>query len=260
MIIALDENQCRVVASKAKKGSNYFCQGCGNPLCLKQGKIRRPHFAHLSDTPCEFTTNKTEWHYEWQECFGLDNSEIVFSYGKFKHIADIQIGDTVIEFQHSNISAEDVAERNKFYEFWGLHVVWIFDIRKELENDSFRCYQKRPGNNWLYEWDKPSKSVLRALDTCSTVFLQVSDKYLIEVTWYPSGEYERTRGRGKKAHFEGEYWSKLSKFAGDIMDKKYAIKHITRTIDQSYTPRIQDGYDVEMIGEQIEMARMGLAY
>ena len=62
------------------------------------------------------------------------------------------------------------------------------------------------------------------------------------------------------ALFYSEPYNKFRGLNGDIMDKKYAIKHITRTIDQSYTPKIQDGYDAEMIGEQIEMGRRGLAY
>lgn len=258
MIIALDENQCRVVASKAKKGGSYFCQGCKKPLCLKQGKIRRPHFAHLSGTPCEYTTNKTEWHYEWQECFGLDNSEIVFSYRTFKHIADIQIGDTVIEFQHSKISEADIAERCEYYHLYGLKVIWVFDIRKDCEEKRIRCYNKRSKYNWLYEWDKPMSSVLKALEMRNTeVYLQVSDKYLLEITWYPNGERKKTHRKNGKTLYEGDYWASMDKFAADIMDKEYAIKHIKAGIDSNYKPKllIEDG---EIISEYLEMAQLGL--
>ena len=240
MIIALDEEQCRVVASKAIKGGKYFCQGCGQHLCPKQGLVRRPHFAHLSGKACEYITNKTEWHYEWQERFGLENSEIVFSYKGYKHIADIQIGNKVIEFQHSRISERDVYERNSFYSYWGLKVVWIFDIRKDYEEQEIRCYEKRPGYNWLYEWYKPKRSVLEALEMDAGVFLQVTDNYLIKITWYPNGDN----------------WVKLNKFAGNIMKKEYAIKRIKKSIDNNYKPKLIIPED--LLDEQIEMKNNGL--
>lgn len=108
MIIALDNNQCRVLASKANRKLDYYCQECGDKLLLRKGKIRRAHFSHRASINCESAhRNKTDWHYDWQELFGLGYAERVIQVAGIIHIADILIGNTVIEFQHSRISEED---------------------------------------------------------------------------------------------------------------------------------------------------------
>lgn len=250
MLVALDEKINRVFATKAVKGQKYFCQGCNEELCLKQGEIRRHHFSHKCGDACEYYTNKTEWHYEWQECFGLENSEVIFECGKIKHIADIQIGNTVIEFQHSRIDKTDVVERNEFYNNWGLKMVWVFDARSEVENERLHSYEINSKYNWRFKWDRVNKSVLWALEGSNTegVFLQVSDNCLIRITWWPNGYTSNN-----------SYWSKLRKFAGDIMDKKHAIKYIRSIIDKEYIPKPYDTTG-DLLQETIDMARAGLIF
>ena len=228
MIVALDENQHRVLASKADRKQSYFCQECGDRLSLRQGEIRRPHFAHKKSTSCESAhRNKTDWHYDWQELFGLDNAERAIQTAGIKHIADILIGDTVIEFQHSRISEKDICERNEFYRLHNLRTIWVFDCRKDCENGELFAYERRPEFNWLFEWRKPIKSARTALWD-SVVFLQLSDNCLIEITWFPSGMNKTTQ----------DYWCSLNKFAANIMDKKHAVAKIKSWIDSSAEPEL----------------------
>ena len=243
MLIALDKEQNRTIAYKADKKLQYFCQECGEQLSLRQGKIRRPHFAHKAGSNCESAhCNKTEWHYEWQELFGIDYAERVIQVAGVKHIADILLGDTVVEFQHSKISKEDVAERNELYRIHNLNVVWVFDCCKDCEDGTLYPYEKRPNFNWLFEWHKPNDSVLTAAFN-SSVYLQVSDNCLLEVTWFPNGYDER----------KDDSWYSMKKFAANIMDKKHAIAKIKQSANIDGKPQlIQPDW---MIDELIDMAR-----
>ena len=44
------------------------------------------------------------------------------------------MNNTVIEFQHSPIAAEEIAERNRFYTECGHKVVWVFDAEGKIKN------------------------------------------------------------------------------------------------------------------------------
>ena len=77
----------------------------------------------------------SEWHRAWQNCFPKECREVVVQSGGIKHRADVLINKkTVIEFQHSPITAEEIAERNRFYTECGLKVVWVFDADGKIKN------------------------------------------------------------------------------------------------------------------------------
>lgn len=46
-----DEGQL-VYRTEAVRGAKYFCPSCRDPLILRKGRIRTPHFAHSSNTQC----------------------------------------------------------------------------------------------------------------------------------------------------------------------------------------------------------------
>ena len=76
----------------------------------------------------------SEWHRAWQNCFPAECREVVVQSGGVKHVADVLINKTVIEFQHSPITAEEIAERNRFYIECGYKVVWVFDADGKIKN------------------------------------------------------------------------------------------------------------------------------
>ena len=99
------EDGTRVSADVASKSNNHFCPGCGSPLILKQGEINDWHFAHESGSECEaFTENKmSEWHIRHQSAFPEECREVRLEMDGVVHIADVKIGNLIIEFQHSPI-------------------------------------------------------------------------------------------------------------------------------------------------------------
>ena len=56
--------------------------------------------------------------------------ELFFQKNGEKHRADVFINDTVLEFQHSELSYDEFYERNEFYNSLGYDVEWIFDVQE----------------------------------------------------------------------------------------------------------------------------------
>ena len=149
MFIANDKNRERISIENAIIGEEYFCPICNAPLTIKakNSEAVSAHFAHKKGTECldTWSHDMSEWHREWQEKFPEQCREVVVEKEGIKHRADVLINNTVIEFQHSPITSEEIFARNKFYLSCGYRVVWVFDatdkIRNEYSNsiDPMRC-------------------------------------------------------------------------------------------------------------------------
>ena len=165
----------------AIKGDPYFCQVCGQPMMQKRCIDRADHFAHYSPhgnpniVPCSdhWGYDKTEWHMEWQKRFPIDNIERVLEFNGKKHIADLLIGNFVIEFQHSSISIEEFTERNNFYTSLGYKVIWLFDLIEEYNDGRFA----QTDFDFYYKWAY-AKKLFRQIEfenVKATIYFQLSD-------------------------------------------------------------------------------------
>lgn len=252
VLFAIDINNDRVIASLAGRNQEYRCPYCLERVTLKSGLIKRAHFSHKSDTKCEYAKNsKTEWHYNWQEIFGLDNAEIMLTSCGYKYIADIKIGDTIVEFQHSHISSIDIGMRSYFYKLDNKKLYWIFDCQKSWENKNIRKKRVRKKLNWVFEWERPHNEIREAYYNSHDVFLQLNENNFVRLTWL------------------GERWSRslrekvptLHNFAGDLMSKEQVINYIIDNIDYNYEPtpdfeRI--GHNYHMVNEWMDMFKAGV--
>lgn len=137
MFIALNESGERVEIRDAVKNNKYFCPVCGEPLTIRAADSLavKMHFAHKRGTQCDdWKHDMSEWHYNWQQCFPKECREVVVENNGEKHRADILIGNTVIEFQHSPITGEEINKRNQFYTSCGHSVFWVFDATNKIKN------------------------------------------------------------------------------------------------------------------------------
>lgn len=98
-----------------------LCPCCGSLLIAKCGKIVTHHWAHESKDDCDTWSEPIgPWHLWWQELVRPEAVEVV----RGSHRADIVGNDgSVVELQHSSISAEDIKAREAFYG----EMVWLFD-------------------------------------------------------------------------------------------------------------------------------------
>lgn len=138
MFVANDQEGMRITIEDAVQGGAYFCPVCGGALIVKakESEAVKEHFAHKSRRLCDsWNYDMSEWHRTWQRFFPEECQEVVVQNGEEKHRADVLINNTVIEFQHSPISAEEIADRNRFYISCGYNVVWVFDAEGKIKNE-----------------------------------------------------------------------------------------------------------------------------
>ena len=153
-IIYLTENYSRQDLLAMRSSHKFTCPDCGNPLLLKVGDIKTAHFAHKSHSGCDsFSEPESSLHLEGKlllHQFFTNKSfpvELEKYLPEIRQRADLLVdGQTVIEFQCSPISANDVLRRSAAYSGLGLKPTWIFGI-KETPADSIQIirlmeYQK----------------------------------------------------------------------------------------------------------------------
>ena len=137
MFIAKDKEGNCVMIEEAVQAGEYFCPLCGGALIVKakSSEAVSAHFAHKSRRECDsWHYDMSEWHREWQNYFPKECQEVPVQKDGVKHRADVLINNTVIEFQHSPIKAEEIAERNRFYTECGYKMVWVFDAEGKIKN------------------------------------------------------------------------------------------------------------------------------
>lgn len=151
MIVALLDGHLE----RAQAGARAACPECKNAVYARTPEHAIRHWAHMplehgEVRSCSLDSGEmTEWHREWQS---LREDPECIEVSRGDHRADaINEAGTVIEFQHSSISIEDVQARERF---WG-RGVWVLDgtpnddgqrvaIRRrpeQLESDPYRSFK-----------------------------------------------------------------------------------------------------------------------
>ncbi len=98
----------------------------------------------------------SDWHRRMQNYFSKEYQEVVVSHKGITHRADVIIGDIVIEFQNSPLSAEEFYERNKFYTECGYRVAWVINLIEPYNEE--RLYHQRINDSDRYmKWNYPKK-------------------------------------------------------------------------------------------------------
>ncbi len=274
MIFANDADGKKTYIDDALRNKDYYCPLCEEKLVCKFGKIRTHHFAHQAGTECRdsWHYDMSEWHNTWQSYFPKENQEVVFSNGKEKHRADVVIGNTILEFQHSNISADEFYERNAFYHSIGKKIIWVFDADSVLDyspdifeyKDNIECnnvYGLKT-NSYIFTEKiyRKSADLIFLCDSDLDGYAEDERKgknfTLVQPSWY----WVRDNKRNQEIIFgaDGYYWDtefvetilrgiKTQKDIGTIpyLWRKNHIKHEAIFVDD-------DGYKVKIIGNPID--------
>lgn len=196
MYIALDVNNQRTHINNAISRGEYFCPCCNAPLVVKKGDIIRHHFAHMPKHNCRDSWHReydiSKWHYDWQKLYPEDNQEIQIDLGYIIHRADVMIDRTVVEFQHSSISAEKFANRNNFYFNLDYKVIWLFDFTSECENKKITAEDDN-----TFKWSSPKNTFKNytTLNVESELFFQLvnseTDKCIVKISEVSSSGFEK---------------------------------------------------------------------
>ncbi|MBO5379612.1 MAG: hypothetical protein J6A90_04725 [Clostridia bacterium] len=164
MFIAIDKDNNRVEIENADKTKEYFCPVCGEKLSIraKESISVKTHFAHKRNSQCvdDWNHDMSEWHLNWQRRFPTECREVVIEHNGTKHRADVCIGKTIIEFQHSPLSSEEFGKRNEFYTNCGYKVVWVFDAEGKIASCHPKAYGIDPNELSFVELCWKRKNVL----------------------------------------------------------------------------------------------------
>ncbi len=180
MFIAHDYNDQRVHVDETRSNQAYYCPYCGAPLIIKKGDIRQHHFAHSARHECsdEWARNgsydNSDWHNEWQALFPKRNQEIKLSLGDVSHRADVLVGYSVVEFQHSAMNPKRFDDRNNFYLNLNYKMIWLFDLMDQADNGALTYTTDT--DCCVFSWDNPRKA-FNAYDTNSgqiDLFFQIA--------------------------------------------------------------------------------------
>lgn len=265
MFIAVDTYGKRIDASEARREIQYYCPACGKPVILKSGIQNADHFAHIANECVDaWNYDMSEWHIKMQRFFPADAREVVIKHKGIIHRADVLIENTVIEMQHSPISAEEFNNRNEFFTSLGYRVTWIFDVRDRKYNDQIQYLDEDTCTK--FKWSHP----MRIFEVLDKRFTDYDKSFAVYLDLYDE-EYEDVAPEIYRI-----VWTKgndddavdLSRFAiceegivlGDMEDpeefflslkekrKTYALKRIKElnkeSVDKSFS------YSIKYIGEK----------
>ena len=162
MFFANDYHDCRTHIDETHSNQEYYCPYCGAPLTMKKGDVRQHHFSHKQGHVCSDTWernrsyNTSLWHNDWQNMFPRANQEVKLALGETAHRADVMVGRTVIEFQHSNMQTSTFEDRNNFYLNLGCKVVWLFDMSDLYQNGAL--HYENVGERLIFKWKNPKRA------------------------------------------------------------------------------------------------------
>lgn len=108
------------------------CPLCDTPVIGKCGTVNIWHWAHRTADCDTWSEPMSPWHLSWQELAPKERREVVIG----NHRADIVTPrGVVVEIQRSQISPEQIAERERHY----VAMVWIFDATSAA-TEPFGCW------------------------------------------------------------------------------------------------------------------------
>ena len=153
-------NKKIIYAIKADSGMIGECPHCGKPVRARCGKINVEHWAHI-DSECPYITERdTKWHVAWKNKFEKKGYETEKRFGNFVADAFDSKTNTVIEFQHSQITAQEIRDRCNYYKSININIKWIFDYTNKYMNNDVKINKKLSSyNNDFYytfemKWQK----------------------------------------------------------------------------------------------------------
>ena len=124
-----------ITAPEAQRREEYTCPECGEPIRLRSGFLRRPHFSHRSRSTCR-QSSKSATHLAIQEkiCHLLPKNEAFLEhpFSDISRIADVAwpAKRLVFEVQCSALSLEEAKQRTEDYASIGYLVIWILHVRR----------------------------------------------------------------------------------------------------------------------------------
>lgn len=251
MFIAIDESGFKTPIEQSSISSSYKCPLCAAKLIRKMGMLNAHHFAHIKGSSCDpWYNDMSEWHRKWQSLFPVHFQEEVVSYQGQYHIADICLNRAIIEFQHSSIRIEDLAERIEFYSSVKGQLIWVVDCYgKSISTETRykdRIYldlihgssQMTQGSILSFRWDHCKRSFMSLFNENKyNLYLHVNDNLIIQVL--ENASYSCGHFLGKVHSFQS-FLYELCEFGRESIDFQ------NLDIFQGFAERTRRQYDIDV--------------
>ncbi|QFT88389.1 Competence protein CoiA-like family protein [Bacillus sp. THAF10] len=157
---------------KLTKGESFYCPACENKLLLKQGNVRRAHFAHQNKECKASTEPESFYHLEgkaklYEKLQGFPHIEMEYVVPSTNQRADVfvqsQERSYAFEFQCSNLSSSEFMKRTKLYQNASIIPIWI--IGKEKLGPTYSAIKLNPFH-WQFLQQPNKKSPPFILSFC----------------------------------------------------------------------------------------------
>ncbi|BAM61449.1 competence protein CoiA family protein [Streptococcus dysgalactiae subsp. equisimilis] len=127
----------------------FRCPACGSPVRLRQGKIIRPHFAHITLANCHFQTeNESQEHLHlkakiYTSLIKTEKVCVEKYLPELQQFPDLWVNDKLaLEIQCSPIPIERLVARTQAYQKHGYEVRWLLGKKLWLKN-RLTAFQKQ---------------------------------------------------------------------------------------------------------------------
>jgi hypothetical protein len=229
-------------AEAAVTGDRAVCPLCRAVVIAKCGRIKIHHWAHEAGADCDtWSEPMTQWHLDWQGCWperqrewpiGPHRADVLtvlkepmpwlVQRGIWHYLGNTGIGlqaggPLVVEFQHSHLPADGIAERETYYGKHARQMIWVWDCRKPFGDRRLYLGSGRGGQR-SFTW----KHFRNTLARCSyPVFLDFGgdEDLLLVIKWPP---YKRQYG--ETTEFGTNSWMGWGDGAGYQINKRAFIK------------------------------------
>ncbi len=149
-LIALDEQNQRILAHEAQKPLCYKCPECNAPVRVRGGPFRRLHYYHSARSNRCNQSGKSLEHLAIQlfiqQNLPSGEGELEVFFKTIRRIADVAWHQKklIFEIQCSPISPEEIEARNQDYASLGYQVIWI------LHENRYNRPQLSPVEKYLF--------------------------------------------------------------------------------------------------------------
>lgn len=141
MLVARDKNGKLInLLNGIPDKSDFYCPACQSPVRLKNGRVMRPHFAHVALQDCKFySENESAEHLNlkaelYQSLSQTESVEIEKVIPEPEQIADLLVNHNLaLEVQCSRLSEARLCERTQAYQVNGYQVLWLLGEKLWLD-------------------------------------------------------------------------------------------------------------------------------
>ena len=237
MIVAINDNKERLVASKTERdGSRFRCPYCEGDVILKKGRKNIHHFAHTPESSCEFSGGESQIHLNiktsiYNDLIKHPNVKACMieaplrEYGVRPDVLFSMYNDkaVVVEIQKSDISVDLIEERMSKYRGINYYVIWVL-VPVDKMTVNVKSWQKYLHGNSLgrvYYWESGA--------TVKSCHYEADETYVEEYENYETGEtvggYYKTLKSRKVLRYSGHSLHLAEDFRVFNKDA-YSNKHV----------------------------------